>query len=102
MRFTCIKPLCVSLFVRSDVASSGAMSRSVIVAFHCHTVKPVLSTHTKEEQRLVFKTDYCLIQSQSIAECSKRAFCNTSTCIKQPSAFKTFVVSIINDRLRQV
>ena len=34
------------------------------------TVKPVLS------QKLVFKNDYRLMQVKSIAECSKRAFCN--------------------------
>ena len=34
----------------------------------------VLSGHSKEDQRLVFKTDYCLMQVISIAECS---FCNT-------------------------
>ena len=35
------------------------------------TVKPVLS------QKLVFKMDYRLMQVKSIAECSKRALCNT-------------------------
>ena len=39
-------------------------------------VKPVLGRHSKEDQKLVFKTDYCLMQVKSIAECSKRAFCN--------------------------
>ena len=41
------------------------------------TVKPVLSSHTKEDQKLFFKTDYGLMHFKSIAECSKRAFCNT-------------------------
>ena len=30
-----------------------------------------------EDQNLVFKTDYCLMQVKSIAEFSKRAFWNT-------------------------
>ena len=30
-----------------------------------------------EKQKLVFKTDYRLMQVKSIAECSKRAFCNS-------------------------
>ena len=34
------------------------------------TVKPVLSSHSKRHQKLVFKTDYCLMQVKSIAECS--------------------------------
>ena len=31
----------------------------------------------KEDQKLVFNTEYWLMQVKSIAECSKRAFCNT-------------------------
>ena len=44
-----------------------------------HAINNDLHTvgHSKEEQRLVFKTDYRLMQVKSIAECSKRAFCNT-------------------------
>ena len=33
-------------------------------------VKPVLSGHSKEDQNLVFKSDYCLMQVKSIAEWS--------------------------------
>ena len=42
----------------------------------CNTVKPVLSSHSKEDQRLDFKTDCHLMHVKRIAECSKRAFCN--------------------------
>ena len=42
-----------------------------------YTVKPVLSDHSKKDQTLAFKTDYFLMQVKSIAEYSKRAFCNT-------------------------
>ena len=41
------------------------------------TVRPVLSGHSKEDPKLVFKTDYCLMKVESIADCSRRAFCNT-------------------------
>ena len=41
------------------------------------TVKPVLSDHPKKDQKLVFKTGYQVMLVKSIAECSKRAFCNT-------------------------
>ena len=34
-------------------------------------VKSVLSGHSNEDRKLVFKTDYRLIQVKSIAECSK-------------------------------
>ena len=36
-----------------------------------HTVRPVLSGHSKKHQKLVFNTNYCLMQVKSIAECSK-------------------------------
>ena len=41
------------------------------------TLKPVISSHSKKTKKLVFKTDYCLMQVKSIAECSLGAFCNT-------------------------
>ena len=51
------------------------------------TVKPVLSNHSKKDQKLVFKTNYRLMQVKSIAECfpwskvlqnaPREAFCNT-------------------------
>ena len=41
------------------------------------TVKSVVNGHSKKDQKLVFKTDYRLMQVKCIAECSKRAFCNT-------------------------
>ena len=41
------------------------------------TVKPVLSGHSKRRPKLVFKTNYPLMQVKSIAECSRKAFCNT-------------------------
>ena len=41
------------------------------------TVKPVLRGHSKKDKKLVFKTDFSLMQVKSIAECSKGPFCNT-------------------------
>ena len=37
---------------------------------HRDTVKPVLSGHSKRRPKLVFKTDYRLMQVKYIAECS--------------------------------
>ena len=48
-----------------------------------HIVKPVLSSHSKEDQK-VFMTDYRLIMQ------AKRL----STCVKLPSVFKSFVLTI--------
>ena len=42
---------------------------------HICTVKPVYIDHSQKDQKLVFKTNYRLMQVKSIAECS--AFCNT-------------------------
>ena len=42
------------------------------------TVKPVLNGHSqKEHQTVFFNFDYSLMHVKSVAECSKRAFCNT-------------------------
>ena len=35
------------------------------------TIKPVLRDHSKENHKLVFKTDYRLMHVKSIAKCSK-------------------------------
>ena len=40
-------------------------------------LKPVLAATQKDDLKLVFKSNYCLMQVESIAECSKRAFCNS-------------------------
>ena len=49
-----------------DTSNSSCLERIII-----NTVKPVLSGHSKRTPKLVFKTNYCLIQVKSIAECSK-------------------------------
>ena len=48
-----------------------------------YTVKPVLSSHSNRRPKLVFKTDYRLMQVKSIAYCSKLPF-----------VIKIFVLSI--------
>ena len=44
---------------------------------HSHTVKPVLSGHSKIDKTKVLKTNGSLMKVESIAECSLGAFCNT-------------------------
>ena len=44
---------------------------------YMHTVKHVLSGHSKIDKIKVLKTNGSLMKVESIAECSKRAFCNT-------------------------
>ena len=43
----------------------------------CHTVKPILSGHSKIDKTRVLKTNDSLMKVESIAECSLGAFCNT-------------------------
>ena len=57
-----------------------------------NTVKPVLSGNSKRRPKLVFKTNYCLMQVKSIAECSYSAI--LSTFIKLPFVIKIFVLSV--------
>ena len=51
--------------------SPGVMMSWMVAASRRHTVKPVLSGHSKRRLKLVFKTDYRLMPVKSIAECSK-------------------------------
>ena len=56
-----------------------------------YKVEPVLSGHSKKDQKLVFKTDFHLMQVKS---CSLGAFSNTFDLIKLLFVIKTFVFSI--------
>ena len=49
----------------------------ILMDFPRHTVKPVLSGHTKIDKTKVLKTNGSLMKVESIAECSLGAFCNT-------------------------
>ena len=58
-------------------------------------VKPVYNGHSQKDQKLVFKTNYRLMQAKSIAECSKGEHSATLlTCIKLPFVIKIFLLSI--------
>ena len=57
------------------------------------TVKPVKNGHSQKDQKLVFKTNYPLMQVEIIAECSKGSILQYF----QPSlpfVIKSFVLSI--------
>ena len=57
------------------------------------TVKPVLSGHSKRRPKLVFRTDYRLMQVKSIAGWEHYAI--LSTFIKLSFVIKIFVLSIV-------
>ena len=48
-----------------------------IILDMAHTVKPVLSGHSKIDKTKVLKTNGSLMEVESIADCSLGAFCNT-------------------------
>ena len=50
--------------------TNGHPARAKQPTTYEYTVKPVLSGHSKRRLKLVFKTDYRLMQVKSIAECS--------------------------------
>ena len=67
------------------------------------TVKPVLSGHSKRRPKLVFKTNYRLMQVKSIAECSKGSILHYF----QPSlsyhlSLRSLFCLYMSGRLRQV
>ena len=62
------------------------------------TVKPILSSLSKRRPKMVFKTDYCLMQVESIAECSKGSILQYfphafSYCLSLRSLFCLFLVA---------
>ena len=57
-------------------------------------VNSVLSSHLKEDQRLVFKTDYCLMQVKVLQNALREHSAILLASIRLSSAFKTFVLSI--------
>ena len=69
---------CTTLFIHStcDLPQDSRKWEVLIALLHhinvlLSTVEPVLSGHSKRRPKLVFKTEFCLIQVKSIAECSK-------------------------------
>ena len=52
----------------------------------CYIVKPALSSHSKRRQKIVFKTDYRLIQ----------------VCIKLPFSLRSLFGLFLSGRLRQL
>ena len=56
-------------YLSHDLTKS--MSKCDIIFTETYIVKPVLSSHSQEDQNSVLKTNYCLIQVESITECSR-------------------------------
>ena len=58
------------------------------------TAKPVLSGHSKRRPKLIFQTDYGLMQVKRIEECSKEHSAILLTVIKLPFVIQIVVLSI--------
>ena len=56
-----------------------------------YIVKPVYNGHSQKDQKLVFKTNYCLMQDKSNAG---EHYVILSTFIKPPFVINNFVLSI--------
>ena len=96
-----------------DVVKNISVIKDVAIkSFHCilkaefslvNTVKPVLSGHSKEDQRLVVKTYYCLMQVKRIAECSIGAFCKVfRPALSYHLSLRPLFCLFLSGRLRQV
>ena len=59
---------------------------------YSYTVEPVLNRHSQKDHKLVFKTNYRLMQVESIGEWEHSSI--LLTFIKLPFVIKTFVLSI--------
>ena len=57
--------------------------------------KTCLKRPLKKTEKMVFNTNYHLMQVKSIAECSKEHSAILSTLMKLPFSTKTFVLSIV-------
>ena len=51
--------------------SYSYMLKELLYAYAISTVKPVQNGHSQKDRKLVFKTNYRLMQVKSISECSK-------------------------------
>ena len=68
-----------------------------------HTVKPVLSGHSKRRPKLVFNTNYHLMQVKSIEECSKRSILQYfRPALSYHLSLRSLFCLFLSSRLRQV
>ena len=67
------------------------------------TVKPALSGHSKRRPKLFFKTDCCLMQVKSIAECFKRSILQYfRPSLSYHMSLISLLCLFLSGRLRQV
>ena len=68
-----------------------------------YTVKPVLSGHSKKRPKLVFKTNYRLMQVKRIAECSKESILQYFLPpLSYHMSLRSLFCLFVSGRLRQV
>ena len=68
-----------------------------------HTVKPVLSGHSKRRPKLIFKTYYRLMQVKRFAECSKGSILQYfRPSLSYHLSLRSLICLFLSGRLRQV
>ena len=81
MSFVSVGIRCISgssaVMAAQPKAAAKNPGMNVHLSMKASTVKPALNGQSLEDHKLVFKTNYRVMQVKNIAECSKRAFCNT-------------------------
>ena len=64
-----VKKTLTKNFNAGTIAEAIMMTAKALHVVNC-TVKPILSSHSKEDQKFGLKTDYRLMQVKSIGECA--------------------------------
>ena len=76
---------------------------SVIKALHCkYTVKYVLSSHSKKDQKLVFKTKYLLMQSEVLQNAQEIILQYFRTTLSYLLSFRPLLCLFLSGHLRQI
>ena len=72
------------------------------ISFYCFTVKPVENGPSQKDQKLVFSTNYRLMQVKSIAECSKGHSAILSTALSYHLQLRSLICLSLSGRFTQV
>ena len=72
----------------------GGRHQNVTLFYFCYTEKPVLSGHSKKDQKLVLRQIIAKCRSKRLQNAPREHSAILLTCTKLSPVFKTFVLSI--------
>ena len=99
-QITCIEYLQRMMLVQELVTGAMVEPRKEVCI---GTVKPVLSSHSKRRPKVIFKTDYRLMQVITIAECSKGSILQYfRPSLSYHFSLRSLFCLVLSGRLRQV